>query len=138
MTTARVRDAPSLRGRLPTTMVGVAVHAEGTGLAARALGAFDGDLIGGSGQTDDAVRVALAPVDDAGLAGVRTGEQVEVVPDEFRLGECLVHGHRFGAVLLLPDDPTGSLFEFGGDGGGRPVLGGGPGRGDDRHADRFQ
>src|SRR5947209_490443 len=62
-----------------------------------------------SGEADDAVVVALAAVDHAGLPASGVEEEVEVVSYQFHLGQGLVYGHRFGGVLLLPHDAPGVL-----------------------------
>src|SRR4051794_19912953 len=60
-----------------------------------------------SGEADDAVVVALAAVDHAGLPASGVEEEVEVVSDQFHAGKGLVYGHRFGAVLLVSYDVPG-------------------------------
>src|SRR6266567_582168 len=54
-------------------------------------------------QPDDAVLIAVPPVDDARRVLIEVVEQVEIVPDKFHLEQRLVDRDRPGMVELLPD-----------------------------------
>ncbi len=53
-------------------------------------------------QADQAVLVAVAPVDHARQAAALVPEQVEVVPHQFHLEQRLINADRRGGVELLP------------------------------------
>src|SRR5437763_10783175 len=56
------------------------------------------------GERDDSVVVCAAAVHHAGSPRLLVHEQVEVVSEQFHLEQCVVDGHRFAVVLLLPHD----------------------------------
>ena len=63
-------------------------------------------------QREQAVVVALAPVDDAGTAGFLVVEQVEVVADELHLEERVIDRHRLAGVFLRPRDVPRLVVEL--------------------------